>query len=192
MSESEFEPFAGQPFDGVPAGAGTGGLPADEASGPLYEPTPRPEGAARFEYGKDGPMSVLVGVDGTETSINAFVYAAGVARRQSAALMVVYVWPYQGSGMDIAGYNATAMQEAAEQSLDEIRALATQARQELGISITIEIRHGDPSQQLLEAAKAARADQIVIGASAKMTHRFIGSVGVKMFRHGHTPITVVP
>jgi len=151
-----------------------------------------PAPAHRFEYGKDGPRSILVGVDGTETSVNAFVYAAGVARRQCADLQVVYVWPYQGSALDIAGYSASAMQQAAEETLEQVRVLAAQAHRELGISITIEVRHGEPSQQLLEAAKAVRADQIVIGASSKMAHRFIGSVGVKMFRHGHTPITVVP
>lgn len=37
---------------------------------------------APFELGTDGPLSILVGVDGSTTSQRAGWYAAGLARRQ--------------------------------------------------------------------------------------------------------------
>ena len=49
------------------------------------------EAGARFELGTDGPTVILTGVDGSRTSLRAGAYAAGLARRQGARLVVVYV-----------------------------------------------------------------------------------------------------
>ena len=46
-----------------------------------------------FELGTDGPTRILVGVDGSDTSMRAGAYAAGLARRQGAKLIVLYAKP---------------------------------------------------------------------------------------------------
>ncbi len=46
---------------------------------------------AEFERGTDGPRVIVVAVDGSTTSMRAAAYAAGLARRQSAELVVVFV-----------------------------------------------------------------------------------------------------
>ena len=48
------------------------------------------EGGA-FELGTDGPKVILVGLDDSVTSMRAGAYAAGLARRQGARLVCVYV-----------------------------------------------------------------------------------------------------
>jgi nucleotide-binding universal stress UspA family protein len=48
-------------------------------------------GSGEFELGTDGPAVILVGVDDTVTSLRAAAYAAGLARRQRARLVAVYV-----------------------------------------------------------------------------------------------------
>ena len=50
-----------------------------------------------FERGTDGPRVIVVAVDGSTTSMRAAFYAAGLARRQSAELVVVFV--VEGSTM---------------------------------------------------------------------------------------------
>src|SRR5260370_7306931 len=69
---------AGSASPGLPDGAGwqTG----------LVTP-PGPE----FELGTDGPSLILVGVDGSRTSLRAAAYAAGLARRPHARLLPLYV-----------------------------------------------------------------------------------------------------
>ena len=44
-----------------------------------------------FERGTDGPRVIVVAADGSTTSLRAASYAAVLARRQSAELVVIFV-----------------------------------------------------------------------------------------------------
>jgi hypothetical protein len=52
-----------------------------------------PGGDDTFELGTDGPTSILVGAADSTTSVRAGWYAAGLARRQRARVVAVYVEP---------------------------------------------------------------------------------------------------
>ena len=147
-----------------------------------------------FELGTDGPSAILVGVDDSVTALRAGAYAAGLARRQRARVIVVYVAPM--AGMALASPAGPAVVAAENEAHDEVaKELADRAERmasELGISVTFIMAHGDPYHEITRIAKETRADAIVVGASLKAGHRLMGSLAVRLVRAGKWPVTVVP
>ena len=147
-----------------------------------------------FELGTDGPTSILVGVDGSTTSLRAAWYAAGLARRQRARVTAVYISPIASlatatpGGADL----VAAQHQAFSQAVEEMRRQAEEVSAELGISITFIAAEGDPFTELRRIADETRADAVVVGASAHAGHRLIGSLAVRLVRAGRWPVTVVP
>lgn len=147
-----------------------------------------------FELGTDGPSVILVGVDDSVTALRAASYTYGLARRQGARVVAIYVAPL--SGMGLTSSAGPAMVVAENEIHDEIaRDLADRAAtvaRELGISVTFLSAHGDPFHEITRVAKETRADAIVVGASLKAGHRLMGSLAVRLVRAGKWPVTVVP
>jgi nucleotide-binding universal stress UspA family protein len=147
-----------------------------------------------FELGTDGPKVILVGVDDSTTASRAGWYAAGLARRQGARIVGVFVSPMAAfsasgpGGASLAAARELAFRDMAQDMEDRAREMA----EELGISITFIAARGDPFQEIKRIAEQVRADAIVVGASAHAGHRFVGSLAVRLVRAGKWPVTVVP
>jgi nucleotide-binding universal stress UspA family protein len=155
-------------------------------------PTGRPQGDRnRFELGTDGPRVLVVGVDGSTTSLRAGSYAAGLARRQGAHLVVVYVSRHSGM-VGMAPGGAAMVQQAEDEYVAELRALLDERAGVLGLSATFRLEAGDPYTQLVRVADEVAADGVVVGASQSAGHRFAGSIAVRLARAGRWPVTVVP
>lgn len=152
------------------------------------------EGGA-FELGTDGPKVILVGVDDSVTSMRAGAYAVGLARRQGARLVCVYVERPSAMYGAAAGAGASAI-AAQEQALEEtgadLRRQAEEGASRLGVPLTFVIARGDPYLELRRVADEVRADAVVVGASAQAGHRWIGSLAVRLVKAGRWPVTVVP
>jgi nucleotide-binding universal stress UspA family protein len=147
-----------------------------------------------FELGTDGPSVILVGVDDSVTASRAAAYTAGLARRQGARVVAVYVSPLTSVGLATSAGPAllAAENEAHDEIARELSDRAAATARELGISVTFITTHGDPYHELLRIAKETRADAIVVGASLKAGHRLLGSLAVRLVRAGKWPVTVVP
>jgi nucleotide-binding universal stress UspA family protein len=147
-----------------------------------------------FELGTDGPSVILVGVDDSVTALRAAAYTAGLARRQGARVVVLYVAPM--TGMALATSAGAGVLAAENEVHDEIaKELADRAEtmaRELGIAVTFMTAHGDPYHEITRVAMETRADAIVVGASLKAGHRLMGSLAVRLVRAGKWPVTVVP
>jgi nucleotide-binding universal stress UspA family protein len=148
-----------------------------------------------FELGTDGPKVILVGVDDTVTSLRAGAYAVGLARRQGARLVCVYVEQLStmygaatGAGAGVIAAQDQALREEAE----ELRKRVEEATGQLNVRTTFIVAHGDPFSELKRVADEVRADAVVVGASTKAGHRLIGSLAVRLVRAGRWPVTVVP
>ena len=141
-----------------------------------------------------GPSTILVGVDGSTSSLRAAAYAAGLARRQGSRLVAVYVRTPPSALLPLAdtgGVAATVIdtQDAVEQ---ELRAAFVERLRDLDIDARLVVRNGEAYAELCDTAREVQADVVVVGRSAALLHRVAGSIGHKLVRCGRWPVTVVP
>ncbi|AEY93134.1 putative stress protein [Streptomyces hygroscopicus subsp. jinggangensis 5008] len=148
--------------------------------------------AHRFERGTDGPKVIMVGVDGSDSSMRAASYAAGLARRQRALLAVVYVQPVLAAGAALGAPVAETTDEIAEDLVAQIRDAAERLKGTFEVRWEFHTFRGDPYNGLVKAADELTADAVVVGASEQAGHRIIGSVAVRLVKTGRWPVTVVP
>jgi nucleotide-binding universal stress UspA family protein len=135
---------------------------------------------------------IVVGLDGSPTSWDAFAWAAGVAVRGKCELVALHVMPmtepatafgvpYGFSGME------TARQEIAAELKDE----AEQRAREVGVPVTFVTEYGELTHAVTEVARALHAELVVVGRSAKMFHRLGGSLSHRLTCRNDAPVVVV-
>ena len=132
---------------------------------------------------------VLVGVDGSQSSLRARAYAVGMARRSGAHLIVIFVRQVGalaslGAGAGMAELNE---KELADQLRGECVHIAEQ-----GVDVEFIERAGNPYKALTEISIKRQADAIIVGASQQTGHRLVGSLAVHLVRNATCPVTVVP
>ncbi|MFJ5726798.1 universal stress protein [Streptomyces paradoxus] len=146
----------------------------------------------QFERGTDGPKVIVVGLDGSDSSLRAAAYAAGLARRQRALLAVVYVQPVPAVGAALGAPVAGTAEEIAEDLVAQIREAAERLKGIFEVRWEFHTFPGDPFHGLVTAADELKADAVVVGASEQAGHRIVGSVAVRLVKAGRWPVTVVP
>nr|WP_296072047.1 universal stress protein [uncultured Actinoplanes sp.] len=148
-----------------------------------------------FELGTDGPGAIVVGVDGSPTSLRAASYAAGLARRQHTKLIVVYARTIPSTLLTIAdhsGMSTVSVLETQDELEKQMRAELERQTVLWGLDTELIVRQGEPFTVLSAVAKEKRADAVIVGSSTSMGHRIAGSLAVKLVRIARWPVTVVP
>jgi nucleotide-binding universal stress UspA family protein len=161
----------------------------------LYNSRVAEEEGSAFELGTDGPKVILVGVDDSVTSLRAGAYAAGLARRQGARLVCVFVEQFSALYGASAGVSASviaAQEQALSETAEDMRRRVEEAAVERGLRMTFVAARGDPYTELTRVANEVRADAVIVGASMKAGHRWVGSLAVRLVKAGRWPVTVVP
>lgn len=146
----------------------------------------------RFERGTDGPKVIVVGVDGSDSSLRALSYAGGLARRQRALLAVVYVQPVLAAGAVLGAPVAETTDEIAEDLMKQVRDAAERVKGIFEVRWEFHTFRGDAYNGMVKAADELKADAVVVGSSEQAGHRFIGSVAIRLVKAGRWPVTVVP
>jgi nucleotide-binding universal stress UspA family protein len=137
---------------------------------------------------------LVVGLDGSPTSWDAFSWAAGEATRSNGRLVAVYVTP---AVEPVATFGESSGYAAVEQARDEVaehlKEEATQRAHHLGVDLRFVWERGDAAVAINRIAQSVGADLIVVGRSAKVLHHLAGSLGRRLLsRHDAPVIVVVP
>ena len=144
-----------------------------------------------FELGTDGPKTILVGVDGSDTSLRAAAYAAGMARRQGSELVALFVHTVGGMA-SMRAESITAVRQINVEAVAELRAAIKAQADHLGFRGTVVEREGNPALEIVRLAEELRVDAVVVGASTHAGHRLVGSLAVHLVKQAQWPVTVVP
>ena len=156
----------------------------------------QPQSVGEGSGGSVSPV-VVVGIDGSTTSWDAFWWACGETRRLSGRVVAVFVGPTSAraaastaplgaSCIALGVIEQTENEQATHLSEEACRYAADHA-----IEFTFVHAQGDAAQELLRVAVGARADLIVVGRSAKARHHIAGSLGRRLTRSHKAPIIVV-
>jgi nucleotide-binding universal stress UspA family protein len=145
-----------------------------------------------FELGTDGPTRILVGIDGSDTSMRAAAYAAGMARRQGSQIVALFVATTMGGLSAGMAATAGAYLEAQASVADGLRREIEQNAPRLGITVRFLQRRGNPYLELVRVADELKVDAIVVGASTQAGHRLVGSLAGRLVKDARWPVTVVP
>lgn len=87
---------------------------------------------------------------------------------------------------------AISMNEAYDEVAEELREQVESQTVRLGIDAEFVERTGNPYAEIVRLADEVRADAVIVGASTKAGHRFVGSLAVHLVRASRWPVTVVP
>jgi nucleotide-binding universal stress UspA family protein len=145
---------------------------------------------AGFEIGKDGLSVILVGVDGGGPAMNAAAWAAGLARRERARLVLVYVEPPTSSGYWLP-VPLPGTVSAGAAFVDELRGNAARYFENQDVSWEVVHHWGDAAHGLESVAEQLRADCVVVGRSHDGGGA-LGSVARTLINLATRPVVVVP
>ncbi len=137
---------------------------------------------------------LVVGVDGSTPSWDAFAWAAGEALRANGRIVAVFVTsliePEEALGSTAPlGYAAAA--DARDQMAEELATEVASRADALDVEVRFIRGMGDAAHVLTKVAQSEHADLMVVGRSAKMLHRLAGSVSRRLVLNRDGPVLVV-
>ncbi|RLB62850.1 MAG: hypothetical protein DRH08_11865 [Deltaproteobacteria bacterium] len=156
------------------------------------------------EYSK-----ILYATDLTEHASSAFRHAVCVARSSKAKVYVLHVLPEVGVAVEaqlkaVMGDERFAKMEVEHEGeiaqkicllIDEfIKDEWTVTSQEIDLVASIEVHHGDPAIEIINASKRLDVDVIVMGTHTKssLRHAVLGSVAERVLHKSPCPVMIVP
>ena len=131
---------------------------------------------------------IVVGIDGSDHSINAYHWALDEARRRGADLTAVFAWELPMIGIPGA-FDRDELERSAQQYLNE--QLDSQADTD-GVTVHRVVAQGDPSASLMEACKRVDAEMLVLGSRGRggFAGLLLGSVGQECASHAPCPVLI--
>jgi len=137
---------------------------------------------------------VVVGVDGSDNSLDALRWAIEEADRRGAELEAVYAWhyPYVGADGFSSGvvFNLEELEREAQASLENALAKACPDEERRAKIVRTVVNDG-AGRALIDASKGA--DLLVVGSRGHggFVGLLLGSVSTQCVHHSHCPVVVI-
>jgi nucleotide-binding universal stress UspA family protein len=137
---------------------------------------------------------LVVGLDGSDASWDAFSWACGETQRLGGRLVAALVTPYMAGASGTAAFHGVfvcACPTIEDVAAEQLRAEAHQSAAGCDLDFSFIHTRGDTASELLRIAQAVQADQIVVGRSSQLRHRLIGAVGRRLMVRRAAPVVVI-
>jgi len=134
--------------------------------------------------------SIVLALDGSESSDRAFDYASKLAKEQSSHVHVVHVREIAvGRGGGAVPLNEDELQAKVERQVKDLT--------EAGIEAELEIQTvhaGAPAYVIADSAEQQSADVIITGTRGHtiLAGMLLGSVPLRLLHLAHCPVLVIP
>jgi nucleotide-binding universal stress UspA family protein len=140
--------------------------------------------------------AIVVGFDGTVGSHAALFAAINLAHATDRPLAVVHaehIQPIAAAGTAM-GLGAGAMVEAEDARADVCRRDCAEILDAADVRWTFEVRHGNPADELADAAAEHSAAYIVVGRHGHhgIVRLVAGSVSQRLLHHARHPLLIIP
>jgi nucleotide-binding universal stress UspA family protein len=143
----------------------------------------------------EGGSRIVVGVDGSPSSLEALTWAAGQAGLSGATLEAVAVWEYPtGHGLAPTGFEWAPVVDTGEvekHTRDALEEWVTRTLPDGVGSVQRTVTQGHPAAVLLDAARDA--ELLVVGSRGHggFAGMLLGSVSQHLVAHATCPVVVV-
>jgi len=138
-------------------------------------------------------QGIVVGVDGSENSLDALHWAAAEARLRSLSLRVVgtFTTPIMSTGYELAVPDPADLQSAAETTLSAAVDVVREAGELDGIDVAVEAVEGHAGERLITLSRDA--ELLVVGSRGHggFIGLLLGSVTTYVVNHAECPVVVV-
>jgi nucleotide-binding universal stress UspA family protein len=141
--------------------------------------------------------TMLVGIDGSEGGTRAARFAAELAKKSNARLIVAYVIEWSPYTFNTAQENEVRHkrreEEIARAESDMLQPVVEELKK-AGVDAEGVVRHGHAVEVLSQVAKERGASQIIIGRRglSKLKALLFGSVASSLVQVSPVPVTVIP
>lgn len=140
-------------------------------------------------------MKILVGIDGSKSSVNAAKYAAKLAGSLRTKNRVTLLSVHDDSGLK--HFKRFAAKGAIEDYLREISEKDLRAAQKIldgaGVSHDMQIEYGPAAETLIAVATKGKFDMMILGSKGRsaLKNFVMGSVALRVLSSSKIPVVLV-
>lgn len=147
----------------------------------------KPESVRRVSIARRSTRRVLIAVDGSEHSANAFEWYVNTIYLEEDEIILAYC-------VEMAVPDSSSYTDFNKDSDKTERALAviTDIAKQLGVRAAVQRLRGTPGEAIVQAGKDLAVNMIVVGSRGlgKLRRTILGSVSDYVIHHSHIPVII--